>query len=131
MSETADENSARLAAEAAAPGLLSRWDRECEMVQFALAALAAACPAAASNGTIDRLRGLATRWTRGQRGDALRFMLALAEDDPHSLSTAFTTYLERSHRRPGDIPSPYAPARGAVFELLKGHVHGETTTHIL
>ena len=126
MSETADERSARVAVEAAAPGLLSRWDRECEAMQFALAALAAACPAAAvSTGSIDRIRGLITRWTDGPRGDALRFALALAEDEPRGLSTALNSYLERSHRRPGEVPSPHAPARGAALELLKDHVRIE------
>jgi hypothetical protein len=126
MSETADERSARLAAEAAAPGLLSRWDRECEAMQFALAALAAACPAASqSTGSIDRIRGLTARWTDGPRGDAVRFALALAEDEPRGLSAALNGYLERSYRRLGDVPSPNAPARGAALELLKGHVREE------
>lgn len=126
MSETADERSARLAAEAAAPGLLSRWDRECAAVRFALAALAAACPGAArSTGSIDRIRSLAARWTDEPRGDTLRFALALAEDEPHGISAALTGYLERGHRRPGDIPSPHAPAREAALELLKRHVREE------
>ncbi len=57
MTETADERSARLAVEDAAPGLLGRWDHECEAVRFTLAALAAACPAgAAVTGAIDRVR---------------------------------------------------------------------------
>ncbi|MFB9835790.1 hypothetical protein [Actinoallomurus acaciae] len=126
MSETADERSARLAAEAAAPGLLGRWDRECEALRFALAALAAACPAAAaSTGSIDRVRSLTARWSDGPRGDALRLALALAEDEPRGLSAALNAYLERGHRRPGDVPSPHAPARGAALELLKRDVRRE------
>jgi hypothetical protein len=126
MSETADERSARLAVEAAAPGLLSRWDRECEAVRFALAALAAACPAAArSTGSIDRIRGLTARWTDGPRGDALRFALALAEDEPGRLDAALNGHRERTYRRPGDVPSPHAPARGAALELLRRQVRHE------
>ncbi|MBO2464324.1 hypothetical protein [Actinomadura violacea] len=126
MDESDGERAARLATEATAPGLLSRWDREGEAMRFALAALTAACPAAAaSTGAIEGVRGLAARWTGRPRADTLQLLLALAEDETSEISAALNGYLQRAHRRPGEVPSPHAPARGAALELLNGQVRKE------
>lgn len=123
MNGTPDEQAVRLAVEAVACGLFNHWDQESEAGQVALAALAAACPAAArDSGAVERVRGLIDRWAEEPRVDAMRFALALAEDDPAELRVLLDSHLQRGHLRPSGVPSPYAPARGALLELLWGLV---------
>jgi len=121
--ETEDEHSVRLAVEATAPSLFDRWDQESEAAQFGLAALAAACPAAArASDAVERVRGLTSRWTEAQRVDAMRFALALAEESEEGQKALLDRYLQRGHLRPSQLPSPDAPTRGALLELLWGLV---------
>jgi hypothetical protein len=119
MSESADEQAVRLAVEAAAPALFERWDQEGEAGQFVRAALAAACPsAAAASGVVERVRGLADRWPEQPRVEAMRFALALAEDEPEEVAAVLDAYRGRGDLRPREVPSPYAPACGALLELV-------------
>lgn len=119
LDETDDERAVRLAVEDSAPSMFSLWDQESEAGQFTLAALAAACPASArDSGAVERVRGLRERWSEEPRVDAMRFALALAEDEPDALTDLLDSYRQRGGLRPSAVPSPYAPARGALLELL-------------
>lgn len=122
LEETADELSARHAAEAAAPYLLGRWDTEDEAVQFSLAALAAATRQGASGA---RIRHLAERWATGPRTDALRLAAALAEGDTDEVGTVVRGIVESGVVAPDKVPSPLAPSRGAALTLLKPLVEWE------
>lgn len=65
--------------------------------------------------------GLAER--PDQESEAVRFVLtalaaAHAEDEPEALAAVVDTCRDRTDPRPREVPSPYAPARGALLQLL-------------
>lgn len=123
MTETDEESAVRLAVEDSALSMFDPWNQDSEAGQFALAALAAACPAAARDtGAVERVRGLSDRWAEEPRADAMRFALALAEDEPAEVKAVLNSCLQRGRLRPSEVPSPYAPAQGALLELLWGLV---------
>ncbi|WP_075032784.1 hypothetical protein [Streptomyces mirabilis] len=83
--QTDSERAIRQAVRGVAPRLFAQWDDEPEVMQFALAVLAAACAGA---DVIPRIENLAAAWPETPRAATLALACALAADNDEAIADA-------------------------------------------
>lgn len=104
--QTASQRAVRQAVRGMALRLYAQWDDEPEVMQFALAVLAAAC---AGTDVIPRIADLAAVWPESPRAATLALACALAADSEEAIAEALGKVVRHPDYNPdaqGDLEAP-------------------------
>ncbi|MEV5878384.1 hypothetical protein AB0L75_29995 [Streptomyces sp. NPDC052101] len=113
--QTASQRAVREAVREQAPRLLAQWDEEPEVMQFALAVLAAAC---AGTAVVSRIASLAAVWPESPRAATLALACALAADDEEALTGALGETVRHPDYNPDAQGDPEALLQSQGLSLL-------------
>ncbi|MFF3577647.1 hypothetical protein [Streptomyces mirabilis] len=113
--QTDSERAVRQAVRGDAPRLFAQWDDEPEVMQFALAVLAAAC---AGTDVITRIASLAAVWPETPRAATLALACALAADNDEAIAEALGETVRHPDHNPDAQGDPEALVQSQGLSLL-------------
>ncbi|WP_327138314.1 hypothetical protein OG585_49435 (plasmid) [Streptomyces sp. NBC_01340] len=113
--QTDSERAVRQAVRGEAPRLFAQWDEGPQVMQFALAVLAAAC---AGTDVITRIASLATVWPETPRAATLALACALAADNEEAIAEALEETVSHPDYNPDAQGDPEALVQSQGLSLL-------------